>query len=161
MIQWTRTVHKSGGSSDAHFIGPKSDHCFPCLPIRHSCSRDLIDMTVAGCWTCQLKTCWFIFETEVLLRCWSWFLAKICESISSIRILMEILNIKFGQKEYVKKSFTFNATLAEFYGFPGLYGYDPFWGNKAFILNGIRTLHWVHYYVVFAGEQEETPFKML
>ena len=72
-------------------------------------------------------------------------LAKTCESVSSIRILMEILNIKFGQKECVKKSFTFNATLAEFYGFPGLYGYDPFWGNKAFILNGIRTYVWTEF----------------
>ena len=57
-------------------------------------------------------------------------LAKTCESVSSIRILMEILNIKFGQKECVKKSFTFNATLAEFYGFPGLMDTIRFGGIK-------------------------------
>ena len=66
---------------------------------------------------------------------------------------MKILNLKFGQKEGVKKSFTLNSTLAEFYGFLGHFGYGPFGGNKAFILNGIRTYVWTELIIMSSSQK--------
>ena len=77
---------------------------------------------------------------EVCKRFWSW-------------ILVKILNLKFGQKEGVKKSFTLNSTLAEFYGFLGHFGYGPFGGNKAFILNGIRTYVWTELIIMSSSQK--------